>query len=207
VVRIRCQACQKALRVDDAHRGKTAKCPNCGQRFVIPEAHEDEANENVVSSYTMHEERTPPAPPPRPAIRPRVRRVDDDDDDDDDRPRKRRRRRRRRRDSFFAEWDVGKILLIAGAGVWLLLVGLSFLVHEFALVLLGLGFLLIIAARIWMIVAAFSEDAGMGCLVIALPWYGLWSLEDRRPLMLLGVGFLFLLSGIGVAVVCSALGP
>ena len=87
-----------------------------------------------------------------------------------------------------------------------MLVGLSFLSPLFALALMVLGFVLIIAARIWMIVSAFGEDAGMGCLVIFLPWYGLWSLEDRRPLMLLGVGFLFLLSGIGVAVVMHALG-
>jgi phage FluMu protein Com len=204
VVRIRCQACQKMLRIADAHRGKTAKCPNCAQRFVVPEADEDEANEDVVGTYTTREERSAPTPPP-PVLRPRVRYVDDDEDDD--RPRRRRRRRRRGGGgSFFADWGVGKVLLTVAAGVWLMLIGLSFLQPAFAVILIGLGFLMVIAARIWMVVAAFSEDAGLGCLAIALPWYGLWAVEDRRPLILLAVGILFILSAVVVMVALHGLG-
>src|SRR5262249_55013275 len=115
-------------------------------------------------------------------------------------------RRRRRGRSFFSEWGGGKILLTVAAGVWLMLLGLSVPFPPFAFLLILLGFLMVIAARIWIIVAAFSEDAGMGCLVIALPWYGLWSLEDQRPLLLVGAGLLVIVSAVAVLFVDHLLG-
>jgi hypothetical protein len=156
------------------------------------------AGEDAAGSYAMREERA--ASPPPPAPRRRARRVEDDEDHP------RPRRRRRRGGSFFADWGVGKILLTVAGGVWLLLLGGAFLFPPCAIVLIVLGFLMAVAARIWMIVAAFGEDAGTGCLVVALPWYGLWSLEDQRPLLLLGAGLLFVVSGIGVLFVDHLLG-
>jgi hypothetical protein len=37
---VTCEACAGRFSVGEQHAGKTAKCPRCGQRLVIPKAHE-----------------------------------------------------------------------------------------------------------------------------------------------------------------------
>jgi hypothetical protein len=219
------------LRIDEAHRGKTVRCPNCSERFVLPREEEEQGNEEAVTSYTTAKEQPPPIPP---RLAPRRRVVDEDedapprrrardeeepeeveplrrrrrDDEDDDAPRvrKRRRKKRRRIESSFAGLEWEKIALIALAGFWLLLTGAAFVFPPLAIGLFALGGLLATAARIWMIVAAFQEDSSTGCLVMFFPWYGFLNVEDRRPLLLFGVALLFIVTGVVVLVISHALG-
>jgi hypothetical protein len=184
------------------------KCPNCEQKFVVPLEEQEQDDPGVVGSYAVTE--APPAarpgPPPIPPRR-RIRYEDDDRDDDVERPRPRRRVRRRRRQEpseWFGGWGWEKIALMVLAGVWLASVGVAFIVPPVALLIFAGGFVLLLCGRIWAIVAAFSEDSSTGCTVLLFPWYGLLNLEDRRPLLVMGVGVLFVLSGLGVAVVTGA---
>ena len=218
MLKIKCPGCEAGLRVDESKRGRTVRCPKCEHRFTVPappppEDEEEEVELLVVEkpkpkkkrkSYGLKDEPEAPRPMPR---------YDRDDEEDEDRPRIRRKRRGKTAVGFAgfltAEWNLDKIVVVLVAGFWLIFTGLSLVPVIFFLGLLGLfgfGSLMLAAARIWCIAAAFSEDSTTGCLTLFFPWYGMFNIEDRRPLFLFGMGFLYFLTGIGILFMYNAMG-
>jgi predicted Zn finger-like uncharacterized protein len=210
--RIQCPGCKAALRIDGSKRGRAVRCPKCDHRFKVPAPADDDEPEELevvekpkkrLRSYGLRDEPDAPRPMPR---------YDRDDEEDEDRPRIRRRRRGHGPQAvglmgfLTAQWNLDKIVVVLSAGFWLLFTGLSLVFPLFLIGLFGIGLLMLLAARIWAIVAAFSEDSGAGCLTIVFPWYGLLGIEDRRPLFLFGVGLGYILTGIGIAAVLGAFG-
>ena len=61
-------------------------------------------------------------------------------------------------------------------------------------------------SHVWAIVAAFGEGSESGCLTVVFPWYGLFGLEDKRPVFLFAVGIIYLLLGAGVLTIVSTAG-
>jgi predicted Zn finger-like uncharacterized protein len=212
--RIRCPGCQVGLRIDDSKLGLAVRCPKCQHRFTLPPPEEAEHEEPVEShivekpkkpkpkSYELSDQEDAPRPTPR-----RRRR---DEEQDESRPRIRKKRRAKQLVGLAgflgAEWNLDKIVVVCSAGFWLLFAVLSLIHPMFVVGLFGIGFLMVIVARIWAIVAAFSEDVGAGCLTIFFPWYGLFGIEDRRPLFLVAVGLGYVLTGVGELVLANAMG-
>lgn len=138
-------------------------------------------------------------------------RYDPRDREDPDRPRIRRRGRGKRQATGFvgflqAEWNLDKIVVVLAVGLWLLFTGLAIVFLPFVLGLFAFGFLMTGIGRIWAIAAAFSEDATTGFLTLMFPWYGLFGIEDRRPIFLTCVGVLYILTGIGIVAVYNVTG-
>jgi predicted Zn finger-like uncharacterized protein len=218
MLKLRCPGCEAALRIDEAKRGRPVRCPKCDHRFTVPApppAEEDEETEELLvverpkkkkpKSYGLKDEPTAPRPMPR---------YDRGNREDPERPRIRKKGRSKGQATGFigfltADWNLDKIVVVLAVGLWLTFTGVSLVPFVFGFGLLGLfgvGLLMLSAGRIWAIIAAFSEDAGTGCLTLAFPWYGLFSIEDRRPLFLTGVGILYIVTGVGMAFLNEGMG-
>jgi len=213
MLRINCPECDTGLRVDDSKRGRLVRCPKCERKFTVPAPpvleDEEEPEELLVverpkqpKSYGLRDEEDAPRPMPRYNRR---------SEEDPDRPRIRKRGGGKRQATGFvgflqADWNLDKIVVVISAGLWLMLTGLSIVFLPFVLGLFAFGFLMTGIGRIWAIAAAFGEDAGTGFLTILFPWYGLFGIEDRRPLFLTGVGVLYIATGIGIVAVFNAAG-
>jgi DNA-directed RNA polymerase subunit M/transcription elongation factor TFIIS len=195
--RMRCPGCRRILKIDEANRGNVVACPMCARRFAVPRsAKDDEPVEEQPAHYGVLEDTTPRGPIPLPL-------GEDEEEKDEGRPVYRRRNRKRREQmaTFMEDYHVGKVLLLGSAGVWLVLLGLALIHPIFAIGLFVGGFVLVTAARIWSMVVAFNEEDVFGCLMLLSPYYFLFSLfnlEDRSPLILAGIGFLYLLTGLAV---------
>ena len=199
--RMRCPGCKRILRIDESSRGDVVACPKCRRRFAVPRfAEDDEPLEEQPAQYTIKEE-----PVTRPKLPPLLR---EEDDEDDNRPVLRRRRRRAESGlpDFLGEWNFDKALLVGAVGVWFVLCGLALVHPGFLFGLIGGGILMLLVARIWSITVAFGEDSGTGCATLLFPWYGLFGLEDKRPLFLFAVGILYIATGVGVMALLQAVG-
>jgi len=45
MLRLKCQACSKAVGVDDSLVGKKVKCPHCGEMIAIPRTSKEETSQ------------------------------------------------------------------------------------------------------------------------------------------------------------------
>lgn len=202
--RMRCPGCKRILRVDESKRGGVIGCPKCRERFAVPRfAEDDEPVDEQPAEYTLKNEPDAPRPKPPPL---------EEEDDEDDRPRYRRRGRRRRAASdsglpeFLTEWNLDKMLLVGSIGVGLVLFGAALVLPPLLFGLIGAAIVMMTVSRVWAIVAAFGEDTGTGCLTVVFPWYGLFGLEDKRPVFLFAVGIIYLLLAGAVLAILNATG-
>jgi hypothetical protein len=201
--RMRCPGCQRVLRVDESKRGDVIGCPKCRERFAVPRfAEDDEPVDEQPAEYALKNEPDAPRPKPPPL----------EEEDEDDRPRYRRRGKRRRAASdsglpdFLTEWNLDKMLLVGSIGVGLVLFGAALVAPPLLFGLFGAACVMLTVSRVWAIVAAFGESSESGCLTVVFPWYGLFGLEDKRPVFLFAVGIIYLLLGAGVLTILSAAG-
>jgi hypothetical protein len=226
MIQVKCPKCREVVRLDDDQAGGVGSCTECGQRFRVPtpkpaspirpkpaaararpeaEEPQDEDEDDVLAELDEEDGAAPARPKKRKARRPAD---DEDEEEEEDRPRRRRRRRVKRWSgellpgvSMTMTAFLGLVLL------WLVLAGVAFIpvdaVSGLALLaLVGLGLILIVVGRIWVLIMAFRDGAQTGMTCLLFPLYTLRFVAENQE----DAGPPYLVFIIGVAMIVSAVG-
>lgn len=114
-------------------------------------------------------------------------------------PRKKRRKKRRRSPSGLAAMNPLWLAAVGGVVLFAFSLGLTFLMPSRAILVLGLGWLLMTLGWIWITVVAFHEDMmnGLLCAFVPVfaPVYALANLGEARHAALLYVAGLAVMGG------------
>jgi DNA-directed RNA polymerase subunit RPC12/RpoP len=129
-------------------------------------------------------------------------------EDDEPRPRPRKKRRKRRRPRETSDFLANVNWFLVGLGglafIWIVSLGLAFAFPPFALVPMGLGWLLSMVGGVWFLIIAFQDDVTAGILCLLVPFYSVYYLitnfdSVKMPFFAQMLGLVMIMSSTCVA--------
>jgi hypothetical protein len=145
LIRLACPECSERLVLDDDAAGRLGECPECAAHFRIPGT-KVPRNQKALSR----------------------RPVEDEEEEEEEEERPRRKKKRKRGSNPLLAGNTFTMVLAGLGGLTLILVVLTFLVPAFAVVTIGIGWLVSFCGGIWILIRAFQESVvwGIGCLLV-----------------------------------------
>lgn len=120
---------------------------------------------------------------------------DDEDDDDEDRPRKKRKKRKKAE----ASSGMSNALILLGSlgAVIVIMAVLAIIFPVMGIIMFWGGIILLVIARVWILIIAFTEDFLQGILVLWIPLYELFYMitrwEECKMTLFLALGGFFMM--------------